>query len=192
MINTEFAELLSSIDGDLIDRADKAAVCKKKTNNMIGARWVAIAACFAAAMLVCVPFVGSRITGESEETRKPVFNSIEECEETRDPVFNVIEECDTVKPTVGSSQMIVTDDLSMPGIYIDGKIYKPILELSGEATEKNVGDMIGEVSFNVSFGKTVSGIPAYKYLPDDGKTDMLIFKYGDRYCVCSFYSHAKD
>ena len=96
---------------------------------------------------------------------------------------NVSDQSDSNQP------ILITSNDVLEGIYIDNKAYIPEETLSKTATEENIGNFVGYVTFP---GKTASEICAFQYLPDDGKTNKVIVFDKNTYTVYSFYCYEPD
>ena len=77
------------------------------------------------------------------------------------------------------------------GISVNGAYYGPDDGLSQTAGEENVGELVGDVTYVFRDKKTQTGISAYRYLPDDGQTNRIIF-FDETFWVCSFGIYIPD
>lgn len=94
----------------------------------------------------------------------------------------------STNPTITNTVPPATAPSASYGIYFQGKAYSPDekLLLSVPATEKNVGEWIGYVSFD---NRTESEIKAYSYIPDDGETNRIIVPYNGNFYVYKFFGY---
>ncbi len=99
---------------------------------------------------------------------------------------------DVTKPTEGVSTTPSIDNFeSQAGklLRIGDLMYENDWRLSQTATQDNVGERVDNVSFE---GKVYPTVSAYRYLPEDGKTNRLIVPYKDSYYVYTFGGYAMD
>ncbi len=159
MTNYDFATLMGKIDKDIIEQADNAIIQKKKEYHFRSRKWLTIAAVLVLTFIFGIHFIdfGSDTNLKHE-----------------------------VPPATAPQAPFFDSQLSaMQGIYVEGKLYFPDIELSKEATKDNVGHAVGYISFD---NKTISDICAFEYAPNDGKTDRIIICVNDAFYVYSFYS----
>ena len=88
---------------------------------------------------------------------------------------------DTKPPSVQMAPPRLEID-ALEGVIFDSKVYYLEGDLSKTATEENLGEMLGQVSWGT----------VYAYISDDDKTDRIIIEYNDRLLVFSFDSYAYD
>ena len=84
---------------------------------------------------------------------------------------------------------LASDSLG-PAIICNGAIYAPDEKLSQTAGEENVGEFVGCVTVSYD-NKTWTEISAFRYLPDDGQTNRIIF-FDESYRVCTFEIYTHD
>ncbi len=159
MTNFDFAKCMGEIDKDIIEQADNASI--EKNGNRSWHRWAAMAASFALVLLVSIYFSNSNA---------PLGPG-------------------TVLPSSSEASIPNSQINVEQGVCVEGKLYMPDAELSQNATQENVGSIVGYVSFD---NITILDIPAFEYLPKDGKTNRIIVFINDGFYVYSFYSYIPD
>ena len=179
-----FVDAVGHLDADLLadhlerKESRKARAARKKRMNIT--RYSSIAASLAVVVLCAV----LAYHHEAALSNPPIGTPALPTTSTNPPITDT-------NPTITNTEPPVTAPSASHGIYFQGKAYSPDekLFLTAPATEENVGEWIGYVSFD---NRTESEIKAYSYIPDDGETNRIIVPYNGNYYVYKFFAYMFD